>query len=81
MQLQLRSSSVNFRVKDFITATALTLSHKCLKFLNASPTHTRTFPSPLGGVSFMTAWRIPGVASYALCLFFAKLIAYTFLYW
>ncbi len=33
------------------------------------------------GVHFWDAWRIPGVASYAFCLFFAKLIAYTFLYW
>ncbi|KAK4403490.1 putative glycerol-3-phosphate transporter 1 [Sesamum angolense] len=27
------------------------------------------------------AWSIPGVAPFALCLFFAKLVAYTFLYW
>jgi len=32
-------------------------------------------------INFWDAWRIPGVLSYALCLFFAKLIAYTFLYW
>ncbi|KAF9600511.1 hypothetical protein IFM89_009960 [Coptis chinensis] len=32
-------------------------------------------------VGFIQAWRIPGVAPYALCLFFAKLVAYTFLYW
>lgn len=32
-------------------------------------------------VGFSEAWRIPGVASFALCLFFAKLVAYTFLYW
>ncbi|GAA0172971.1 transporter [Lithospermum erythrorhizon] len=32
-------------------------------------------------VGFITAWMIPGVAPYALCLFFAKLVAYTFLYW
>lgn len=32
-------------------------------------------------VGFLEAWRIPGVANYALCLFFAKLVAYTFLYW
>ncbi|CAN0891557.1 Putative glycerol-3-phosphate transporter 1 [Linum grandiflorum] len=32
-------------------------------------------------VGFMEAWRIPGVAPFALCLFFAKLVAYTFLYW
>ncbi|KAL9240380.1 hypothetical protein vseg_014606 [Gypsophila vaccaria] len=34
-----------------------------------------------GAVGFIKAWRIPGVATYALCLFFAKLVAYTFLYW
>ncbi|VYS59639.1 unnamed protein product [Arabidopsis thaliana] len=32
-------------------------------------------------VGFIEAWRIPGVAPFALCLFFAKLVAYTFLYW
>ncbi|XP_074291161.1 putative glycerol-3-phosphate transporter 1 [Silene latifolia] len=34
-----------------------------------------------GAVGFIQAWKIPGVANYALCLFFAKLVAYTFLYW
>ena len=33
------------------------------------------------GVGLMQAWAIPGVASYSFCLFFCKLIAYTFLYW
>jgi hypothetical protein len=37
--------------------------------------------SGAGGVSFLEACRIPGVASYAMALFFSKLIAYTFLYW
>ncbi|XP_020578468.1 putative glycerol-3-phosphate transporter 5 [Phalaenopsis equestris] len=32
-------------------------------------------------IGFFEAWRLPGVASYACCLFFAKLVAYTFLYW
>jgi len=30
---------------------------------------------------FMTALRIPGVITFSLCLFFTKLVAYTFLYW
>ena len=34
-----------------------------------------------GGVSFFAAWCLPGVAVYAFTLFFAKLVAYTFLYW
>ncbi|KAG7035606.1 putative glycerol-3-phosphate transporter 1, partial [Cucurbita argyrosperma subsp. argyrosperma] len=32
-------------------------------------------------IGFIEAWRIPGVAPFAFCLFFAKLVAYTFLYW
>ncbi len=33
------------------------------------------------GISFLAAWKIPGVAGFALTLFFAKLVAYAFLYW
>ncbi|KAL8040741.1 hypothetical protein ABFX02_10G118200 [Erythranthe guttata] len=32
-------------------------------------------------IGFFDAWRLPHVASYAFCLFFSKLVAYTFLYW
>ncbi|KAF3433144.1 hypothetical protein FNV43_RR24246 [Rhamnella rubrinervis] len=32
-------------------------------------------------VRFIEAWKIPGVAPFAFCLFFSKLVAYTFLYW
>lgn len=32
-------------------------------------------------VGFIQAWKIPGVATFAFCLFFSKLVAYTFLYW
>ncbi|KAF6140391.1 hypothetical protein GIB67_013160 [Kingdonia uniflora] len=32
-------------------------------------------------IGFFEAWKIPGVAPFALCLFFSKLVAYTFLYW
>lgn len=32
-------------------------------------------------IGFIDAWRLPNVASYAFCLFFSKLVAYTFLYW
>lgn len=33
------------------------------------------------GVGILQACLIPGVIPFALCLFFAKLVAYTFLYW
>lgn len=32
-------------------------------------------------VSFLTCLKIPGVIEYSLCLGFAKLVSYTFLYW
>ncbi|XP_037072114.1 glucose-6-phosphate exchanger SLC37A2-like [Pollicipes pollicipes] len=32
-------------------------------------------------ISFFRALRIPGVLPFAICLFFAKLVSYTFLYW
>ncbi|CAG2164142.1 unnamed protein product [Oppiella nova] len=32
-------------------------------------------------ISFVTALKIPGVIEFSLCLFFAKLVSYTFLYW
>uniref|UniRef100_A0A3Q7J3L9 Major facilitator superfamily (MFS) profile domain-containing protein n=1 Tax=Solanum lycopersicum TaxID=4081 RepID=A0A3Q7J3L9_SOLLC len=34
-----------------------------------------------GAIGFLQAWRLPGVAPFAFCLFFSKLVAYTFLYW
>ncbi|KAL0304123.1 UNVERIFIED_CONTAM: putative glycerol-3-phosphate transporter 1 [Sesamum radiatum] len=41
----------------------------------------RTKSDDKDAVGFLEAWRIPGVAPFALCLFFSKLVAYTFLYW
>ncbi|KAJ8753248.1 hypothetical protein K2173_017863 [Erythroxylum novogranatense] len=35
----------------------------------------------LTAIGFVEAWRLPGVAPFAFCLFFSKLVAYTFLYW
>ncbi|WOK92934.1 glycerol-3-phosphate transporter 1 [Canna indica] len=39
---------------------------------------TESMEKPVG---FLEAWRIPGVAPFAFCLFFCKLVAYTFLDW
>lgn len=35
----------------------------------------------LKAISFMKALKIPGVIEYSFCLFFSKLVSYTFLYW
>ncbi|KAM9035188.1 glucose-6-phosphate exchanger SLC37A2-like isoform 2-T2 [Sarcophilus harrisii] len=34
-----------------------------------------------GAISFLGALRIPGVVEFSLCLLFAKLVSYTFLFW
>ena len=39
---------------------------------------TRRKPQAAG---FVAALKIPGVITFSLCLFFTKLVAYTFLYW
>jgi len=39
------------------------------------------FHHPQKPIGFMQALRIPGVIEFSLCLFFAKLISYTFLFW
>ena len=36
---------------------------------------------PEKAINFVNGWRIPGVTEFALCLFFCKLVSYTFLYW
>lgn len=35
----------------------------------------------LQAIGFLEAWKLPRVAPFAFCLFFSKLVAYTFLYW
>uniref|UniRef100_UPI00358E38CF glucose-6-phosphate exchanger SLC37A2 isoform X2 n=1 Tax=Myxine glutinosa TaxID=7769 RepID=UPI00358E38CF len=36
---------------------------------------------PAKAIRFLDALRIPGVIEFSLCLFFAKLVSYTFLFW
>ncbi|KAI3711725.1 hypothetical protein L1987_70268 [Smallanthus sonchifolius] len=41
----------------------------------------RVSQSSVTAIGFLEAWKLPGVAPFAFCLFFSKLVAYTFLYW
>ncbi|PON46138.1 Sugar phosphate transporter [Parasponia andersonii] len=47
---------------------------------SSDPLQTENSDS-LAAIGFLEAWRLPGVAPFAVCLFFSKLVAYTFLYW
>ena len=57
-------------------------AHGAVGMINhaSSLTHgvSETKPQAAG---FRAALRIPGVVTFSLCLFFTKLVAYTFLYW
>ncbi|XP_029429198.1 glucose-6-phosphate exchanger SLC37A2 isoform X2 [Rhinatrema bivittatum] len=49
-----------------------------------SMSHSRVgldLPEQPAAISFLGALRIPGVVEFSLCLLFAKLVSYTFLYW
>ncbi|XP_069080651.1 glucose-6-phosphate exchanger SLC37A2 isoform X1 [Pleurodeles waltl] len=48
--------------------------------VEASVNESRTVEHP-EAISFLGALKIPGVVEFALCLLFAKLVSYTFLYW
>lgn len=51
---------------------------------NIGPRTVSVSPQGSGGkrsVGLIEACRIPGVIYFAMCLFFSKLVAYTFLYW
>ncbi|XP_027630698.1 glucose-6-phosphate exchanger SLC37A1 isoform X3 [Tupaia chinensis] len=49
------------------------------------PNHVVILPGDSGGgmaaISFIGALKIPGVVEFSLCLLFAKLVSYTFLFW
>ncbi|XP_025191687.1 glucose-6-phosphate exchanger SLC37A2 isoform X1 [Melanaphis sacchari] len=46
-----------------------------------SPILSHLNGSPKKAVGFIGAIKIPGVVEFSMCLFFAKLVSYTFLYW
>uniref|UniRef100_A0A1I8HQU8 MFS domain-containing protein n=1 Tax=Macrostomum lignano TaxID=282301 RepID=A0A1I8HQU8_9PLAT len=71
----LASSSVNQRVPAADTDPLLPRHSTLTESTASSDMGSRKAISLLGAV------RIPGVIEYSLCLFFAKLVSYTFLYW
>ena len=48
---------------------------------DSDPGCLQTIPGDGKPISFTGALRIPGVIEFSLCLFFAKLVSYTFLFW
>ncbi|XP_074760236.1 glucose-6-phosphate exchanger SLC37A1 isoform X1 [Athene noctua] len=59
----------------------LTDSENCSVSLNSSVVVTGEGRHGTSAISFLGALRIPGVIEFSLCLLFAKLVSYTFLFW
>ncbi|KFP17799.1 Glycerol-3-phosphate transporter [Egretta garzetta] len=53
----------------------------CSVTLNSSSVVTGEGRHGTSAISFLGALRIPGVIEFSLCLLFAKLVSYTFLFW
>ncbi|KFM10041.1 Glycerol-3-phosphate transporter [Aptenodytes forsteri] len=56
-------------------------SENCSVSLNSSTVVTGEDKHGTSAISFLGALRIPGVIEFSLCLLFAKLVSYTFLFW
>ncbi|NXG42238.1 G6PT2 protein, partial [Psilopogon haemacephalus] len=56
-------------------------SENCSMSLNSSTVVTGESRHGTSAISFLGALRIPGVIEFSLCLLFAKLVSYTFLFW
>ncbi|NWI00907.1 G6PT2 protein, partial [Tichodroma muraria] len=59
----------------------LTDSDNCSVSLSSSTVATGEGRHGTSAISFLGALRIPGVVEFSLCLLFAKLVSYTFLFW
>lgn len=57
------------------------IQHKDIKRVGNEGRPILADAAPERAVGFFGALCIPGVVEYSLCLFFAKLVSYTFLYW
>ncbi|XP_030331775.1 glucose-6-phosphate exchanger SLC37A1 isoform X2 [Strigops habroptila] len=59
----------------------LTDNENCSVSLNSNTVITGEGRHGTAAISFLGALRIPGVIEFSLCLLFAKLVSYTFLFW
>uniref|UniRef100_A0A3B4BJD1 Major facilitator superfamily (MFS) profile domain-containing protein n=1 Tax=Periophthalmus magnuspinnatus TaxID=409849 RepID=A0A3B4BJD1_9GOBI len=64
--------------RDCDTELLLPRDSECVQVQPVVVVKSQSEPS---AISFMGALRIPGVVEFSLCLLFAKLVSYTFLFW
>jgi len=68
-------------VSDSLSSALIRQSSSSSKLYDSSSDTEGPSPPKDEAIGFCGALRIPGVIEYSLCLFFAKLVSYTFLYW
>lgn len=68
-------------VSDSLSSALIRQSSSSSKLYDSSSDTEGSSPPKDEAIGFCGALRIPGVIEYSLCLFFAKLVSYTFLYW
>ncbi|XP_060090200.1 glucose-6-phosphate exchanger SLC37A1 [Heteronotia binoei] len=56
-------------------------NENCVKPLNYNNGFCEDYENGHSAISFIGALQIPGVVEFSLCLLFAKLVSYTFLFW
>ncbi|XP_066033199.1 glucose-6-phosphate exchanger SLC37A1 isoform X1 [Chamaea fasciata] len=78
IQMPTLNAKENGKPQDAEMLHLLTDSENCSVSLSSSTGEGRHGTS---AISFLGALRIPGVVEFSLCLLFAKLVSYTFLFW
>ncbi|NXC79469.1 G6PT2 protein, partial [Cercotrichas coryphoeus] len=81
IQMPTLNAKENGKPQDPEVQHLLTDSESCSVSLSSSTVATGEGRHGTSAISFLGALRIPGVVEFSLCLLFAKLVSYTFLFW
>lgn len=81
IQMPTLNAKENGKPQDPEVQHLLTDNEKSSVSLSSSTVATGEGRHGTSAISFLGALRIPGVVEFSLCLLFAKLVSYTFLFW
>ncbi|NXQ98112.1 G6PT2 protein, partial [Sagittarius serpentarius] len=81
VQMPILNAKETSKPQDPEMQRLLTDGENCGVSLNSSTVVTGEGRHGTSAISFLGALRIPGVIEFSLCLLFAKLVSYTFLFW
>ncbi|NWU30862.1 G6PT2 protein, partial [Dyaphorophyia castanea] len=81
IQMPTLNAKENGKPQDPEVQHLLADSENCSVSLSSSAVATGEGRHGTSAISFLGALRIPGVVEFSLCLLFAKLVSYTFLFW